>query len=377
MNLVTHKVKIHSNLAQIINFLPKGRNRLRQFCRKGAIAWDPWILKDDDYYRIYYLSNPKVSKVDVHGSWWNEASIYGAISTDLKNWKNLGLILEPDPENFWESQRILAGCTYKENNTYYLFYSAAGIQDSLDEVIGLATSTDGLHWRRCSSNPLFSNLHDRNRWYGKYEGEFGNGKLVEHRHWRDPYIVKDHGTGKYYMFICAASQQRGPSPFRGCVGLAVADKIAGPYELLPPACAPVVKDSNESVFVEMERPQVIHKGGKYHLFFSCWPHRLNSKWLQQVGQERITASSLYWYTADNITGPFIPTSDKPIVIGSEKTEMYGTNFFPAPQKLKEEFIASGWFNWSFTLGVSPSFRVMWNDSSIRIYRRFDTTSNYY
>ncbi len=35
------------------------------------------------------------------------------------------------------------------------------------------------------------------------------------------------------MFICASSKEIGN--FQGCIGLAVSDKIAGPYKLLPPA----------------------------------------------------------------------------------------------------------------------------------------------
>jgi beta-fructofuranosidase len=156
------------------------------------------------------------------------------------------------------------------------------------------------------------------------------------------------------MFICAASQEREPSPFRGCVGVAVADSIVGPYELLPPACGPVIEGTKESIYIEMERPQVIYKNGKYHLFFSCWTHRLNPKWLEQVGQNKITDHSLYWYIS--------------VVPGSEKTEMYGTNFFLLRETNQEEFIAYGWHNLSFTLGISPSsfHRAYWNDDLLEI-----------
>ena len=51
---------------------------------------------------------------------------------------------------------MLAGCAYKEGDVYYLFYSAAGNGDieSWHEGIGLATSTDGLHWQRYSTKNL-------------------------------------------------------------------------------------------------------------------------------------------------------------------------------------------------------------------------------
>jgi beta-fructofuranosidase len=363
-------MRISSRIDRAINFLPKGRNRMRYMLRKGAIVWDPWLLKDGEFYRLFFLANPKVLKPNVFGTWWSESSIYGAISTNLKNWKILSPVLVPEPNNDWESQRLFAGSTYKEEGIYYLFYTASGTKDFYDESLGLATSIDGINWSRCLNYQLFSNLIDRDRWYGKYECDFGDGKMVQHRHWRDPYILRDHKTGKYYMFICAASQQIEHSLYRGCVGLAVADNISGPYKLLPPACKPIVEGTSvsESAFIEMERPQVIYKNGKYHLFFSCWKHRINPKWLKQIDSNRITNSSLYWYVADEITGPYLPNSNQPIVLGSDTTEMYGVNFFPAPNTIGGEFIACGWFYWSFTLGVSPSFRVIWTDESIEISR---------
>jgi beta-fructofuranosidase len=118
----------------------------------------------------------------------------------------------------------------------------------------------------------------------------------------------------------------------------------------------------------MNRPQVIYKNGKYHLFFSCWKHRINPKWLKQINSNRITNSSLYWYVADEITAPYLPNSNQPIVLGSDTTEMYGGNFFPALNTIGGEFIACGWFYWSFILGVSPYFRVIWTDESIEISR---------
>ena len=304
-----------------------------------------------------------------YGTWWSESSIYSAVSTDLMNWKYLGPMLVPDPINEWESQRLFAGYTYKEEGVYYLFYTGSGIVNIYDESIGLATSMDGINWSRCLNYQLFSNLSEQSEWYGKYECDFGDGKIVQHRHWRDLYIIKNHKTGKYYMFICAASQQMQHSLYRGCIGLAVADNIAEPFKLLPPACKPMLEGTKESLFVEMERPQVVYRNGKYHLFFSCWKHRLNPKWIQQQsGSNKITNSSLYWYVADEITGPFLPSSEQPIVSGSEATQMYGVNLFSAPNTIKEEFIACGWFYWSFTLGVSPFFKVIWNDNSIEIKR---------
>ena len=122
---------------------------LRSLRRGEPMIWDPWILKDGDVYRMFYLKG-----IEGQTPWWTVSKLCGAISPDLHQWQDLGTILEPEPANDWESGRIFAGCTYKEDGIYYLFYSAAGKPEPhlKNEAIGLATSRDGLHFFRYSNN---------------------------------------------------------------------------------------------------------------------------------------------------------------------------------------------------------------------------------
>ena len=350
--------KLHQLAGKYIESLPVGKqfiiNTLR-LPQGDKFYWDPWILKDGDVYRLFYLVGS--TKAD---PFWKEGKIYGAISTDMKQWKELGIILESDPATAWESGRMLAGSTYKEDGVYYLFYSAAGKDMAIGyEEIALATSLDGLHWQRSSPpEQLFSNLEERELWYGNY--------ATNDFYWRDPYIVKDSQSGKYYMFICTYVKEVEVGGFGGCIGLAEADTIAGPYKLLPPIVAPAVDETKEWPYHHLERAQVIYKNGKYHLFFSCWLYMMNPEWIQKVGKANLTDSSLYYYVSDSITGPYKPSGEKPIVRGSETTGLYGINFFPAPDK-PEEFIAYGWYRYLYTIKISPSlFRVYWNNNLIEI-----------
>ena len=320
---------------------------LRSLRRGEPMIWDPWILKDDNIYRMFYLKG-----LEGQNPWWTVSNICGAISTDMDTWQDLGSILEPEPSNNWESGRVCAGCTYQEDGIYYLFYSAGGKQESYlkNEAIGLATSTDGLHFSRTSNNYLLK-PEDDDLWYGR-------SQWTDHFHWRDPYIFKDDKTGNYYMFICASSKAIGN--FQGCIGLAVSDKIGGPYKLLPPAIeAPT--DAIDWPYYHMERPQVIYKDGKYHLFFSCFKTLMNPRWLQKMPPKKITNSSLYWYISDNVTGPYEPANDDFIVSGSEKTGMYGTNFLQISMEA-EKLIAYGWYHRLHTLAVSQRFQVNWKDT---------------
>ncbi|MBD1926116.1 family 43 glycosylhydrolase [Trichocoleus sp. FACHB-90] len=322
---------------------------LRYFRPGEPMNWDPWILKDDDVYRMFYLRG-----LEGQNPWWTVSNICSAISTDLQQWQDLGTILEPEPANGWESGRICAGCTYKEDDIYYLFYSAGGKEGEhqKNEAIGLATSRDGLHFKRYSNNYLVK-PDERDPWYGR-------SNWTKHYHWRDPYIFKDDKTGNYYMFICASSQVAGD--FQGCIGLAVADKIYGSYKLLPPVVeAPM--DAVDWPYYHMERPQVIYKNGKYNLFFSCFKMLMNPKWVQKVKRMKITSSSLYWYISDEITGPYKPVNnDNFVVRGSEKTGIYGTNFLQTSTN-PDEYIAYGWYHRLHALEVQGAFRVLWQDIS--------------
>lgn len=322
---------------------------LRRLRQGQPMVWDPWILKDGDVYRLFYLEG-----IEGKTPWWTFSKICGAISTDLEHWQDLGTLLEANSTNDWESGRVCAGCTYKEDGVYYLFYSAGGKEPPhlRNEAIGLATSTDGLHFSRYSDCPLVMPDND-DPWYGR-------SNWTEHFHWRDPYIFKEHQTGKYYMFICASSRATGN--FQGCVGLAVADKISGPYKILPPVVDAPVEAAADWPYYHLERPQVIYKNGKYNLFFSCFKQFFNPDWLQKMKDKRITNSSLYWYVSDRIDGDYKPiTDDEFVVKGSEKTGMYGTNFLQISTE-PEEYIAYGWYHRLHTLEVRGAYRVIWKNS---------------
>jgi beta-fructofuranosidase len=340
-----------STLAELLELVPSSRvrQRLTKFLyglRSYEYFWDPWLFKDRDIYRLFYLKAPKP---EPSTNFWSQGTVYEATSKDLQNWDLLGVALAPEPSNSWESGRILAGSTYKENDLYYLFYSASGGGESLkDERIGLATSIDGLSWQRYSTDYFFSEA-EWNQWYGR-QADTG------HFHWRDPYVVRERETGKYYMFICTHQKHSTDSRFYGCVGVAVSSSLAGPYKLLPPVAGAGISGLEDWPFTEMERPQIIYRHGKYHLFFSCWPWNLNPAWLNKVGRQSIRESSLYWFTSDKITGPYQPVSACPVVKGSNRTGMYATNLF-AVQEQPDEYIAIGWYHRIYTLQVSQQYKV--------------------
>lgn len=330
-------------------------NLLRSFRPGKPMIWDPWILPDGDGYRLFYLKG-----VEGHTPWWSVSNICSATSTDMQHWHDLGVILEPSPAHAWESGRICAGCTHKENGVYYLFYSAGGAAEPelKNEAIGLATSIDGIYWQRQTEHfPLLPAQSDRG---------YGRCNWTNHFHWRDPYLFKDPRSNRYYLFICASANT--PGNFQGCIGLAVADSIDGHYELLPPVVSPTPDTAADWAYYHMERPQVFYRNGKYHLLFSCFRMYLNPRWIQKHNSQLITNSSLYWYVSDEITGLFQPVHpEKFIVTNSEKTGMYGTTLLPIPTN-PNEFITYGWYHRLHALEVSPTFRAKWSDRELTLSR---------
>ncbi|PPJ63785.1 tetratricopeptide repeat protein [Cuspidothrix issatschenkoi] len=325
--------------------------------QQGDNAWDAMLFKDNSYYRLFYLTGSSQSR-----PFWTVGEIASAISYDLKTWEYQGVIIKPNLDLDWANARILAGSVYKENGIYYFFFAASSSENILHEIIALATSSDGINWE-WKQEP-FLELHSS---YYSTRPSFHEGMTLTHYPWRDPYIVQEPSTGNYYMFFTANS----PNPnsiYQGCIGCAVADRIDGNYTLLAPATYPIIEDIGEGIYLEMERPQVIYRDGKYHLFFSVGSEFINPKWLEQLEMEErktvaITRCSLHWYTADNITGPFTAVGKIPIVQGSPETGLYGTNFM---QTLDGEWFAYGCYFWSKTLEVHPRFPVVWNEEKLEI-----------
>ena len=86
------------------------------------------------------------------------------------------------PEWPWEETCIEAPSVVEMNGTLYMFY--AGAYNNRPQQIGLATSTDGIHWRKVSNKPFLAN-GDPEAW-----------NYCESGH---PHIFKDK-DGQTYLF---------------------------------------------------------------------------------------------------------------------------------------------------------------------------------
>lgn len=111
-------------------------------------AWDSYsvhphsILKEGELLKLFYSAwtNP-------YGRW----DIGFATSYDGINWEKY-----PHPilqgTSGWEYQ-VASAAVIKHNETYYLYYTGRNLPEL---KIGLATSSDGIHWTRYENNPVLT-----------------------------------------------------------------------------------------------------------------------------------------------------------------------------------------------------------------------------
>jgi predicted GH43/DUF377 family glycosyl hydrolase len=104
----------------------------------------PMVLKKGDEYHMWYTGQAR-------GHSW----IGHATSTDGKTWKRTGTKPVLSHEEKWEKVAVM--CPHvlwdEESRQYRMYYS--GGEQNEPNAIGLATSTDGLTWKRAPGNPIF------------------------------------------------------------------------------------------------------------------------------------------------------------------------------------------------------------------------------
>ena len=118
---------------------------------------------------------------------------YHVVSEDLINWKNLGVALYPD--TYFDNGGDFTGTAYNINGLIHLFYS--GIHSDKNS--------------EAESYTCMAKLTDDNR-VKKYSAPlFGPSDEYTHNQ-RDPKIIYDDDSGKYYIFIGAQTKDQ-----NGCI----------------------------------------------------------------------------------------------------------------------------------------------------------------
>jgi beta-fructofuranosidase len=274
-------------------------------------VWDFWFAIDDKDYHIFYLqANKSLLNPDLRH--WN-VSIGHAISKDLCDWTILPDAISPTEGNDKapDSFTTWTGCVIKHGTEWYLYYTGTKrAEKGLVQRVCLATSTDLIHWKKHTQNPI---VELDERWY--------DGLNLDYWHdasWRDPWVMKDPQHNFYHMLVTCRVNHHAPDG-RGAIGYAssknLVDWVVGDAFFAP------------GRFGEMEVPQIEKIGAHYYLFcsvstrFHSAAHKAEANCEPQTG--------VIYFVADNLMGPY-KTIGNGFLTGPQQAGLYSGRIIKGP-----------------------------------------------
>ncbi len=222
------------------------------------------VLFHDGQFHLFHLVLP------------NHDFIAHAVSDDGLNWRRVKNALFVGEPGSWDDDMLWTmhvSADPDEAGRWRMFYTGLSRREyGRVQRVGLATSTDLLHWEK----------QDHNGYPVEITGEHYESSVDEGRQWvsfRDPFFFRDPGSGRRVL-LSAARVKNGPLVRRGCVGLA-SEIEPGKFEFAAPLHHPRLYD-------DVEVPNLFQIDGRYFL----------------LGSIREDTKVHYWY-ADEMDGPYL------------------------------------------------------------------------
>jgi len=291
------------------------------FTPSDRYLWDFWFAprapRPDVPYHLFHLQAPQ----DLPDPERRHAvaAVGHAVSADLVHWKALPIALAAGAPGNWDDRAIWTGSIIEREGIYYFFYTGTHRAESgLIQRIGLATSTDLIHWRRHPANPLV--VADP-RWYETLD----LGGWPEET-CRDPWVVYSPAEAVYYMFFTARVNY-GPADGRGVIGCARSPDLLT-WEMLPPVSPP-------GEFGYLEVPQVVSLRGRFYMLFCTAASKHAAHRLARTGSKGQWSGTGY-LVAEKLTGPYRLADDAGLVAALDGPQAEDTALV---EKITGEF---GW-----------------------------------
>ena len=227
------------------------------FTLPDSWVWDFWLAEDHDTYHLFFLHASRA----LHDPDRRHlrAAIGHAVSTDLIHWEQVpDALVHGDPGEFDATATWTGSVIKGPEDTWFMFYTGTTQTSDgpLIQQVGLATSTDLLHWVKDERNPL---VRADPRWYET----FGGQAPWADEHWRDPFVFADPDGDGWHLLITARANT-GPHDDRGVIGHARSADLRN-WEVRPPLSDP------GAGFGQLEVFQVTKIDGRYVLIFNCLP----------------------------------------------------------------------------------------------------------
>lgn len=141
-------------------------------------AIDAEVFPFGDRYLLYFATRDSAYKIQMQGV----ASAPLTTNFNREQWTQLTDAPILKPEYPWEGECVEGASIVQYKDTLYMFY--AGAYNNKPQQIGVAKSTDGIHWKRLSNKPFLTN------------GDPGTWNYSESGH---PHLFKD-ANGRTYLF---------------------------------------------------------------------------------------------------------------------------------------------------------------------------------
>ena len=269
-------------------------------------VWDFWVYKEGEKHHIFFLQAAK-SLGDERLRHFN-ASIGHAQSLDLINWEILPDALAPGNHGEWDDEATWTGCTYKNGDTYYLFYTGVNEKEKgLVQRIGVATSKDLIQWDKYSENPI---IEADPQWYELLEENAWHDQA-----WRDPWVF-EYG-GEFHAFITARVNSGTPDG-RGVIAHAVSNDL-----LTWKVQAPITEPGH---FGQLEVPQLIEVDSMVYLLFSTDKFTHSKALLDRI--QKLPVTGFASYEGKTPLGPFTHKDD-PWLFCDEDGFLYSGKYIDA------------------------------------------------
>lgn len=266
--------------------------------------WDFWFARNGDDFHVFYLkANRGLKNPELRH--WN-VSIGHAVSHDLRSWQVLPDALQPSPadSSAFDNYTTWTGSVIQHDGLWYLFYTGSMREEKgLIQRVGLATSTDMLHWKKHPNNPLI--VYDP-RWYEALD------LSAWHDHaWRDPFVFYSPIDEHFHAFITARVKD-GPADARGVIADARSRDLVK-WEVLPPVSEP-------GEFGHMEVPQALTINGRYYLLFSVGAKQYSHARRARLRPEQLV-NGTHYLIGDSPLGPYrTPAED--VLYGDNPCTLY-------------------------------------------------------
>lgn len=255
-------------------------------------VWDFWFARKDDEHHVFYLQAPRSlgdSELRHH-----HASIGHAISGDARQWTVVDDAIQPGPSGAWDDLATWTGSVLERNGLWHMLYTGINRSErGLIQRIGLAVSSDLVHWHKHVANPV---LEADASWY-----ELLDLERWRDQSWRDPWLYTD--DGRIRALITARSSGGSPDG-AGVIAQAQSFNLVD-WEVLPPLTEP-------GEFAQVECPQLVTLDGRRIVLFSCLAEDHSAQRRERLGGDGTTGSFVFEQFE---SGAWLP-SDEPIAASS-------------------------------------------------------------